>query len=138
MAQIYAPESLTNKNGHSMIGMCVTGDLHELGAHMLCDLFEMEGWDTTYLGANVPIGSAVRMVRARKADLVAISAAMPYHLSAVAEMIRAIREVEEFARGKIIVGGNAFRVRDVWKRVGADGHARDAAEAIKVATRLVA
>lgn len=138
MAQIYAPESSINKKGRRMIGMCVTGDLHELGAHMLCDLFEMDGWDTTYLGANVPIASAQRMIKARKPNLVAISASIPYYLSAVADMIQAIRNVEEFARGKIIVGGGAFKVRDLWKKVGADGYAKDASEALEAATRLVA
>jgi hypothetical protein len=43
------------------VAACVSGELHEIGVRMLCDLLEMEGWNTIYLGANVPTaGSTIR------------------------------------------------------------------------------
>ena len=45
-----------------VISACVAGELHEIGARMVADLFEMAGWDTTFLGADVPRDSVVDML----------------------------------------------------------------------------
>lgn len=137
ISQVYAPNPRIEKNGLRMVGMCTTRELHDLGARMVCDFFEMEGWDATYLGANVPVNSAVRMIRARKPRVVAISAAMPYHISSVGEMIRAIRSYEEFTRVKIIVGGGAFKLPGLWRKIGADACAKTASDALLKATKLI-
>ena len=136
MAQVYVPPPTVQKNGRRMIGMCATGELHDFGARMLCDLFEMEGWDTTYLGANVPVASAVRMIRARKPEVVAISAAMTNRIGSVGEMVRAIRAQADFSRVKIIVGGGAFKLPGLWRKIGADACAKSAGDAVMKATKL--
>jgi MerR family transcriptional regulator, light-induced transcriptional regulator len=135
MAQVYAPDPSGEKNGRRMVGMCTTRELHDLGARMVCDFFEMEGWDTAYLGANVPVSSAVRMIRARKPDLVAISAAIPYHIRSVGEMIRAMRA--EFDSLKIIVGGGAFKLPGLWRKIGADAYAQSPSDAVEKANQLL-
>ena len=62
---------------------------------------------------------------------------MTFHLRAVAGLIRKVR-----ASGlsvPILVGGYPFnRVPDLWKTIGADGSARDASEAVRVAAALTA
>lgn len=137
MSQVYTPEPNAQNNGRNMIGMCATGELHEFGTRMVCDFFEMEGWDTVYLGANVPVSSAIRMIRARKPDVVAISAAMPYHVTAVGEMIRAMREHDEFQRVKIIVGGRGFKLPGLWRKIGADACAKSAGDAVAKAAKMM-
>ncbi|WP_311516948.1 hypothetical protein [Paenibacillus polymyxa] len=37
---------------------------------MLTDVFEMEGWDTDYLGANVPNGSVIEAIEWHQGDVV--------------------------------------------------------------------
>ena len=37
-----------------LIAACVDVERHEVGLRMLCDLLDLEGWHTTYLGATVP------------------------------------------------------------------------------------
>ncbi|HEY5309978.1 MAG TPA: cobalamin B12-binding domain-containing protein, partial [Casimicrobiaceae bacterium] len=54
--------------------MRVSGDLHELGARMVADFFEMEGWDSYYTGANTPTGGVVQAIVERRPDVLAISA----------------------------------------------------------------
>lgn len=137
MSQAYAPPRNVQGNGRKMIGMCATGELHEFGTRMVCDFFEMEGWDTIYLGANVPTSSAVRMIRARKPEVVAISAAMPYHVTSVGEMIRAVREHPEFQRVKIIVGGRGFKLPGLWRKIGADACAKSAGDAVAKASKMM-
>jgi methanogenic corrinoid protein MtbC1 len=90
----------------------------------------MEGWDTTFVGANVPISSAVRMVRARRAEVLAISASISYHIGAVEKLIATLRASAEFDRVKILVGGAAFETEGLWKKIGADAYARTPDEAV--------
>jgi MerR family transcriptional regulator, light-induced transcriptional regulator len=138
MAQLYPTILATAKTGRRFVAACVTGELHELGARMVADFLELEGWDTSYLGANTPVESVVRMVVDRQAHVVGISATMPFHVYAVEAMVAAVRSAEACQEVKVLVGGYPFtRAPDLWQRVGADGYARDAQEAVAVANRLV-
>jgi signal transduction histidine kinase len=39
------------------------------GARMVADFFELDGWDTYFLGANTPTDSILRAVEERRADI---------------------------------------------------------------------
>lgn len=116
---------------HKMVAACVPGELHELGPRMVCDLLEMEGWDTVYLGANVPLPSLLSVIKTLEPEVVAISATMAFHLDAVRQIISALRDSPQ--RLKIFVGGHAFRGSpSLWESVGADGCATDLTESIEL------
>jgi methylmalonyl-CoA mutase cobalamin-binding domain/chain len=137
MSQLYPRIFPTPRIGRRLVAACIGGDLHEIGVRMVADFFEMAGWDTYYLGANTPLDGIVRTVVERRADVLALSATMTYHVPAVAEVIRDIRE-RTGKPTRILVGGYPFRVEAMlWKRVGADGSAADASEAVECATELV-
>lgn len=140
MAQLYPYLFTGVKKNRKMVTTCVPGELHEMGARMVTDFFEMNGWDTYYLGANMPIESVVRYLSEIKPECLAISATMTFHVSAVEEMIRKIRLAPEVSADlKILVGGYPFKVAEgLWQSVGADGYAPNAAEAIELADKLVA
>jgi len=120
----------------SVVAACVPGELHEIGARILCDLLEMEGWDTIYLGASVPVAGLLETVKARNPDVLAISASMTFHIKPVRELISAVRNSSN-AKLPIAVGGYAFQVApNLWRDVGADGFAEDARQAIELVKRL--
>ncbi|WP_192820573.1 B12-binding domain-containing protein [Rufibacter sp. LB8] len=138
MSQLYPYIFGNERNGYRLIATCVSGDLHEVGIRMVSDFFEMEGWDTYYLGANVPVASLLQTVRQQKPDLLLLSATMTFHIQLVARMIAALRETEEFSYLKIMVGGRPFNVvPDLWKEIGADGYSQNAQEALAMALHLV-
>jgi methanogenic corrinoid protein MtbC1 len=101
----------------TIVAACVSGELHEIGARMLCDLLEMEGWNTIYLGANVPTAGIVDVLRDNRSDILAVSASMTFHIRAVREVIAAVRLASPEVR--ILVGGYAFRIApNLWRDVG--------------------
>jgi len=113
----------------TIVAACVSGELHEIGARMLCDLLEMEGWNTIYLGANVPTAGIVDVLRDNHSDILAVSASMTFHIRSVREMIAAVRLARPETR--ILVGGYAFKIaRNLWRDVGADYWTKDASDAI--------
>ncbi len=138
MSQLYPQIFASVKNGRTLVATAVAGDLHELGVRMVADLFEMDGWNTYYLGANTPHASVVDTIIERGADVLAISATIPFHVEAVRELISAVRKHPAGNRIRILTGGYPFsRDPDLWRSVGADGTASDAEQAIALADRLV-
>jgi methanogenic corrinoid protein MtbC1 len=138
MSQLYSHIFATERIGHRAVVTCVGGELHELGARMVADFFEMDGWDAYYLGANTPADSIVHTVEEREAEVLAISTTMTFHVSAVADLIAQVLAVEAVAAVKILVGGYPFNLSPgLWKQIGAHGYAPDAQEAVLLALRLV-
>ena len=54
MSLLYERIFATPKNEKIFLGTCVQGELHEFGIRMICDYMKGSGWDTYYLGANMP------------------------------------------------------------------------------------
>ena len=134
MAQLYPRIFRTEKNGRKIIATSIGGELHEIGVRIIADFFEMEGWDTYYLGANSPTSAIVQAIADRRADLLAVSATMTFHIRAVESLIATIRVSNDV---KVLVGGYPFNLEpELWKRIGADAYAADASEAVAVASRL--
>lgn len=117
---------------------CVGGELHEIGARMVADFFEMSGWDACYLGANTPAEDLQRTVIERRPEILALSATMTFHVSKVAQIIQEMRR--QFDRPlRILVGGHPFNLSaGLWQRVGADGYAPDAEAAVRLAEQGLA
>lgn len=125
--------------GGVLVSACVGGELHEIGLRMLTDVFEMEGWDTHYLGASADEERLLDEVLRRGADIVALSATMTFHVHIMKKLISALRADERTAKAMILVGGLPFNVDpSLWRKIGADGYAPDAARALQEADRLMA
>ncbi len=138
MSQLYPLIFAAEKHGRTLVATGVAGDLHELGVRMVADFFEMGGWHTYYLGANTPHAAVIAAVLERKADVLAISATMPYHIDGIRELITMVRCRSELNRVKILVGGGPFsRDPGLWSKLGADGTAADARLALQLANELV-
>lgn len=137
MSQLNPALFCADKHGGRFVGLCVAGDLHEIGARMISDAFEMAGWHTYYLGSNVPTADVVRALVAQRADVVGISATITYHLPAVDELVRLVRACRECQHVKVLLGGYPFNIEPTLaRRLGADGHARDVRGALELAERL--
>ena len=139
MAQICERGFTGQRSDRILVVACVGTELHELGARMVADLFELDGWTTYYLGANTPRTAVVEAVRECSADVLALSATLASTVGEIAEVIQEIRADETLAGTKVLVGGYPFNVApSLWRHVGADGHAPDAETATHVGAQLVA
>jgi methylmalonyl-CoA mutase cobalamin-binding domain/chain len=138
MSQLYPRLFEADRIGRCLVATCVGDELHELGVRMVADFFEMEGWDTYYVGANAPAQSILQAVAEQEADLLGISATMTFHLRDVASLIAQVRKAHTGRDVTILVGGYPFNVApDLWQELGADGHARDAEKAVGLANQLL-
>ena len=141
MSRLYARWLGTERQSRkgTLVSACVGGEKHEIGLRMLTDVFEMEGWDTHYLGTSIDEDKLMDLIAQRKADIVALSATMTFHVRLMKKLIANLRADERTADALIMVGGLPFNVDPLlWQRVGADGYAPDAEGALAEAERLTA
>jgi MerR family transcriptional regulator, light-induced transcriptional regulator len=119
--------------GPALIAACADVEQHEIGLRMLCDLLELDGWTTHYLGASVPIGSLVEMIRRRTPEVVALSTSISLHLPRLRAMVEAVRGCGNEPPPLILVGGRPFLDQpELALELGADLTAPDAASAVRL------
>jgi len=137
LAQLY-PRMMHGTGGPRMVSTCASEELHELGPRMIADFLEMDGWDTTYLGASAPADGVLHVLRERRASLLAISVTMSSHLHDMLFLIERVRAAPDLRHIKILVGGRPFPAGStLWRRLGADGCAHDAQDAVRQARALL-
>lgn len=138
MSLLYPKLFAGERTGPTLVMTSVAGELHEIGARMVADFFEMEGWNTFYTGANTPRDSVIQTLVQQRAAVLGVSATIASHVDAVEALVRGVREHPECGAVRILVGGYPFnQVPDLWRKVGADGYGRDAQEAISQAVALM-
>ncbi len=138
MPQLRSAFPSQESNGKTVLAASVSENHHDLGLQMITDIFELHGWRTIALGANVPIVDFVQAAEAFDADLLLISAALASQVPIVQETIAAIRNYAPTADTKVIVGGAAFlSAPELAEQCDADGYATDIAGAYRLGKILV-
>ncbi len=94
MAGIYGP-SLGHEVMPGRIMLAgVEREHHALGLRMAADVIELAGYETVYLGADVPVDDLLGAIATRAPDLVALGATMPHSTAALGHAIREIRRAD--------------------------------------------
>ncbi len=112
----------------------VKGDIHDIGKNIVRMLLENYGYAVIDLGRDVEPAAVVDAVRTHNAMLVGLSALMTTTVKSMQNTVTAIREAG--LPCKIMVGG-AVLTPEYAAMVGADFYARDAAEAAKIAGKVL-
>ena len=117
---------------HALLAACAQMERHAIGLRMVCDLVELQGWRTTYLGASVPPEALARMAADLRPDVVALSATIAPHVPQLKESISALRAALPDHLPLIAVGGRPFLEHPgLAERIGADLTAPDAARLVE-------
>jgi len=74
---------------------------------MVADIFEMNGWDGYFIGANTPNAELLRFIESKNPDLIGLSLSIYSNLPELKITLAKIRE--HFPDMPVMVGGQAFR-----------------------------
>jgi methanogenic corrinoid protein MtbC1 len=134
MSAIYPHIACIDATLGKVLVTAAPNELHEVGARMVADFFEMEGWYVDYLGAGIPGYEIVAAVKRIKPLFVALSVTTVFNLDRAQELVAALKADIETSSVRIMVGGSAFNgMQDLWRTIGADGYVPDAAAALDLA-----
>ena len=114
----------------------VAGDIHDIGKSLVATMFMGAGYRVIDLGIDVPRESFVRAVQEHRPDLLALSALLSATALEQGRVIEALKEKGLRRQVKVLVGGGAVS-QELAERLGADGYAANAAEAVVVGERLL-
>jgi methanogenic corrinoid protein MtbC1 len=140
MSQLYGLvlDERKRSRGATCLSLAVCGESHEIGSRMVADFLELEGWKSVYLGGNLGFQDILRTVTDRRPDVVALSATMAHNVDSAARIIRLIRGSAKLRTVGILLGGRAFNLDPaLWRRIGADGYAANADEAVRAADSIL-
>lgn len=107
MNELYPKIISDKRTSKKVVVACTENELHQIGAKMVADIFELNGWDTFFLGSNVPTNELIKFIERVKPDLVALSVSIYFNIPVLEKMIVNILNV--FPNLEIIVGGQAFK-----------------------------
>lgn len=132
LAHAYLEAEFATPNERRAVLACVPGNHHSLGLRMLSDALETAGWETAYLGADVPVTDLIRLLDERRPHLLALSLCLPTQLATARQAIARIRAELGGQRPEIWVGGLATLGNErLWHTLDADGWASDALHALE-------
>jgi MerR family transcriptional regulator, light-induced transcriptional regulator len=125
-------------NGATLVAACVPGNIHDIGVCALTNLFQLAGWRTIYLGADVPVAELPASAEYFQADLLLLGSTLTTHIQPAATAIKKLR-TELDRPVAVLVGGAAFNeAPDLWRTLGADGYAADFDSALQFGAKLIA
>ena len=137
MVEIAAAAPRAPSTGVCVLVACVEGELHDLGARMVADLLELDGFAVRFLGADVPTESLLAIVEEERPRLLVLSATMLERLGQLREATVRVRQAHASDLA-ICVGGQVVdQMSDLARAIGADLAARDTLETLEHARRLV-
>jgi len=136
--QVQSRLSRLEPNGKKLLVLCADNEPEELGAQMISDLFEAEGWGVYFVGGGVPHDEVLAMVGQIRPDLLLIFGTQPSGVPGVRKMIDLIREVGVHPTMNIMISGGVFnRAEGLWEEINADLFAPTAQEALLVASQAL-
>ncbi|MBM9520917.1 cobalamin-dependent protein [Desulforhopalus vacuolatus] len=107
MTQIY-PLLFTDQpsTAGTAVISCTANEFHQVGGKMAADIFEFNGWDTHFLGANTPMDHLIAHLDETKPDLLGLSLSIYFNLPELTRTIEAVRH--HYPHLDIFTGGQGF------------------------------
>ena len=93
-----------------VIILCTPGENHQIGAKIVADYFELNNWNSYFLGPDTPYNTIKDYINQNEPDLIAISLSVFFHLISVLNLVRNLNK--DFPDIKIIVGGQGLNWSD--------------------------
>lgn len=112
----------------------VEGDIHDIGKNLVALMLKNYGFKVIDLGKDVPKEEIIRAARENNAQIIALSALMTTTMQRMREVIDLAKQ--EKIDAKVMIGG-AVITQDYADEIGADGYSKDAADAVKLAQKLI-
>jgi len=121
------------KLGKVVIGT-VQGDIHDIGKNIVVFMLEINGFDVTDLGVDVPADRFVQAVKENGAGIVGLSGFLTVAYEPMKQTVQALRSAVPGV--KIMIGGGPIN-EQIREYTGADAWGKNAVDAVVIAKQWV-
>ena len=110
----------------------VAGDIHDIGKDIVVFMLDVNGFEVTDLGIDVPVQKFVDTIKETGSSVVGMSGFLTLAFQSMKDTVEAIKKAGLRNKVKIMIGGGQIddQVRSF---TGADAYGKDAMEAVKLA-----
>lgn len=123
--------------GKRVLVACADEPHEELGAQVISDLFQSDGWEVYLVGGGVPDDEILSLVGQLRPDVLLLFGARAEAVPSTRALIEHIREVGTCPTMNVVVTGGIFsRADGLWREIGADAFADTPREVLALANRL--
>ncbi|OGO32732.1 MAG: hypothetical protein A2Z29_07945 [Chloroflexi bacterium RBG_16_56_11] len=123
------------KAGKVVIGT-VAGDIHDIGLNIVDFMLDVNGFDVTNLGVDVPADKFVKAMKDTKAPVLGLSGFLTPAFDAMKETVEALEKAGIRKNVKIMIGGGQMD-DEVRKYAKADAFGKDAMAAVSLAKKWI-
>jgi methanogenic corrinoid protein MtbC1 len=108
--ELYYSVVAKTKNNKTVVATAVENEVHQIGIKMVSDIFEINGWNVHYLGANTPSGELLKYIDLINPAVIALSVSIDFHLDELKKLITMIKSKNRDLL--IITGGQGLLKAD--------------------------
>lgn len=114
----------------------VKGDLHDIGKNLVAAMFEGGGFEVIDLGVNVAPERFIDAIKAKNANVIAMSALLTTTMPSMKTTIEALKTAGVRDQVKVFVGGAPITQKYA-DDIGADGYSDNAPGAVALAKKAL-
>ena len=121
--------------GKRIVVCCDVNEMQELGAQIMADLFESDGWEVKFLGGGLTNDDILAFINEYAPDILLVYGTAPKQAPNIRRLIDTIKDINAWPNMRIMLSGGLFnRAEGLWQEMGADLFAATALEAIQAAS----
>jgi methanogenic corrinoid protein MtbC1 len=128
-------EAETKRLGKVVIGT-VAGDIHDIGKDIVVFMLDVNGFEVTDLGVDVPAEKFVSAIKESGAPIVGLSGFLTLAYDSMKETIEAIKKAGLRDKVKVMIGGGQI-TEEIRKYAGADAYGGDAIAGVSLAKKWI-
>ena len=121
----------TKKIGKIVIGT-VAGDIHDIGLNIVEFMLDVNGFDVTNLGVDVPVDKFLQALKDTQAPVLGLSGFLTPAFDAMKDTVEALEKSGMRDKIKVMIGGGQMD-EEVRKYAKADAYGKDAMAAVALA-----
>lgn len=106
LSEVYFKVLTQNKIDKTVVVTCTENEFHQIGIKMVSDIFQLNGWNVHFLGANTTSEELISIIETVHPDMLAISLSIPFNFPSLEKMLVKIKA--KFPELYVLVGGQAF------------------------------
>jgi corrinoid protein of di/trimethylamine methyltransferase len=119
-----------------VVAATVHTDIHDIGKNIVSSMLTAAGFEVTDMGVDVPIKSIIDKAEEIEAKIICLSALLTTSMPFMKDLIQLLEARGLRQKYIVLVGGAS--VTETWaNHIGADGTARNAADAVKLAREKI-
>jgi methanogenic corrinoid protein MtbC1 len=110
-------------SGKRVVVACADGPHEELGAQMVSDLLQADGWEVYFVGGGVPDDEIVALLGELRPHILLLFGATPEAVPNTRLLVERLREIGTCPTMNVVVTGGIFsRADGLWREIGADAY----------------